>query len=366
MKTDFIQPRFTGDRFEQATLPVDVARDLAAYEVLVVELAKHLYLQDHLDRQRVPKGFSSGFHLHIDRIDPGSAQPMLALVTAGAMALFASGETYFSQARDLISECIAADDAALPARFPKELLSHFNQLGRSLRDGEALELPRAHAVLAVLTPERRKNLVLAADQFYEREVELTGSIAEADWEKSTFRLRLPDSLQTIVPMPHSFHAKAREFGGRTRHQVSVKGIATYDSWDRLQKVVSVDSLEIHKNHFLASKFDELADLKDGWHEGRGVAPDKDRLAAVAEKLTTHYPERLPMPILVPTQDGNLLLEWDAQGEPSLDIVLGDWRAHFHSFGDGHAEVEQEFRLDDEAVWNQLFAFLNEQIKARVA
>lgn len=84
MKTDFAQPRFTGTRFDEHTLPVDVARDLAAYESLIVDLAKHLYLTNHPERQRVPKGFAANFRLDIDRIDPGSAMPNLVVVLSRA------------------------------------------------------------------------------------------------------------------------------------------------------------------------------------------------------------------------------------------------------------------------------------------
>ena len=79
MKTDFIQPRFDGARFAEHTLPVDVARDLAAYETLIVELAKHIYLREHTERERVPRGFASDFHLHIEKIDPGSAWNMAVM-----------------------------------------------------------------------------------------------------------------------------------------------------------------------------------------------------------------------------------------------------------------------------------------------
>jgi S-methylmethionine-dependent homocysteine/selenocysteine methylase len=72
MKTEFIQPRFDGARFAEHTLPLEVAKDLAAYETLVVELAKHLYLQDHPGRQRVPKGFDADFHLHLEKVDDGT------------------------------------------------------------------------------------------------------------------------------------------------------------------------------------------------------------------------------------------------------------------------------------------------------
>ena len=368
MKTPFCQPRFTGQRFDEHTLPVDVARDLAAYEILLVELAKHLYLQDHPDRQRAPKGFASGFRLDIERIDPGSASPLLALVLPGALALAGGGQDYFESARDLIAACVAAPQDRLPDRFPKELLSHFNQFGRSLREGEAMELPltaTANAVsdVARLSPERRKKLVLAANEEYEREISLLGHIEEVDFAKSTFRLKLADGGQAIVPMPDSFQNTARTYGGRSRHQINVVGIGTFDSWDRLQKVVSVDTLEVVKNHVLSTRLDEISMLENGWFEGCGLAPDAEKLADVSGKLIADYPDKLPLPQIVPTQDGNLLLEWQAQGDPSLDIDLTLLQASFHAFGVNDADVERDFMLDA-AGWQSLFVFLTENIEAR--
>jgi len=40
MKADFFQPRFTGSRFEEATIPLEIAKDLVSYETLVIELDK--------------------------------------------------------------------------------------------------------------------------------------------------------------------------------------------------------------------------------------------------------------------------------------------------------------------------------------
>lgn len=366
MKTDFSQPRFTGARFDEHTLPVDVARDLAAYESLIVDLAKHLYLTDHSDRQRVPKGFAANFRLDIDRIDPGSAMPKLVLVLSGALALVGGEQDYFEQARDLVSECIAAPENALPANFPKELLVHFNQLGRSLREGEALELPRQGAESAVLTPDKRKKLVLAADRVYEKEVDLLGTIAEVDFEKSTFRLRLADGGQVVASMPDSFHNKAREHGGKTRHQVALKGVATYDSWDRLQKLVSVESLEVVKNYAIATRMDELAQMQDGWFEGQGIAPDAEKLAIVADRLVADYPEKARLPIVVPTQDGNLLLEWNADGSPSLDIRLDNLQASFHAFGPNGVDIERDFNLTSTLEWQTLFGYLSDNIRTDAA
>ena len=362
MKTPFIQPRFDGPRFDEHTLPVEVARDLAAYETLVVELAKHLYLKDHPERQRVLRGFTAEFNLHLERIDGGSAKPLLALVTAGALALGAGANVYFKRARDLISECIAAPDSQLPNEFPRELLSHFNQVGRSLHSDEKMELSSPGGGVAILTPERRKNLVLAADKVYEREIELSGSIEEADWERSTFRLRLTEATRIVVPMPETFHAQARIYGGRYRHQVTMQGVGAFDSWDRLQKVVAVYSLEVQPDYQIAVRFDELRALEDGWHDHQGMAPDKGKLDQLAPRMIGHYPEKLPVPAMIPTPEGNLLFEWDAPGEPSLDIRLSDLRAEFHAFRPDVADVEQEFNLSLPDEWRRLFGFLTQQIE----
>lgn len=47
MKIEFLQPKFDGARFTEHTLPLEVVRDLAAYEELVTELAKRLFLSEN-------------------------------------------------------------------------------------------------------------------------------------------------------------------------------------------------------------------------------------------------------------------------------------------------------------------------------
>ena len=361
MKDKFVQPRFEGARFEEHTLPLDVAKDLAAYETLVVELAKHLYLRDHPERQRVLKGFAGDFHLHLERVDDGCARPLLSVVTAGALALGAGANTYFERARDLITECIAASDDQLPAEFPRELLAHFNQVGRSLNADERMEIEGAGGKMAVLNPERRKKLVLAADTVYERPIELVGTIIEANWEKSSFQLRQKAGQPAVVPMPESFHTQARTYGGRQRHQITVKGIGAYDSWEVLQKVVSVESLEVQPDYQLANRFDELRALNDGWYDGKGVAPAKSNLDHLAAKLVGHYPERLPLPALVPTPEGNLLFEWDVPGDPSVDVSLSDLKAEFHAFHPVSGDIQREFNLSTPDEWPAFFGFLSQNI-----
>ena len=365
MKSELLQPRFDGTRFSEHTLPLELARDLLAYERLVLDLAKRLFLKDHPERQRVPKGFGADFHLHLERIDDGSARPLLALVAAGSLALGDGSDGYLEKARDLITECIGAASGHLPEDFPSDLLIHFNQIGSSLRSDECMEFPREGGQAAILSPERRKNLVLEAATVYERPIELNGPIVEANWEKSTFQLRLSDGTLVTVPMPEVFHPQARSHGGRLRDHVTVRGTACYDPRDKLQKVVSVDSLEIQRDFHLAARFDELRALEDGWFDGAGIAPDKDALDRIADRLVGHFPEILPYPAIIPTPEGNLLFEWSMEGEPSLDISLSEMTAEFHAFSDGE-DVEESFSLAMPDEWKRLFAALTKNIQHLIA
>lgn len=365
----FAKPKFNGGRFTEHTLPVSVAGDLAAYEALLIDVAKHLYLTDHPERQRVPKGFTD-VHLDIAHIEDGSTIPVLALIPAVAIASQLSlfdGVTdqsrYFARARDLIAECIDAPSSSLPISFPKKALTHFNQLGRSLRADETLELDRVNSTQpAVLTSKKRKELVLAASAVYEREVELSGYIEEADWEKSTVRLHLSDGTQVSLAMTETLREHVRQSGGNKRDCVFVKGVALYDSRERLQRITSIDSAEMVRNYELAATFDNLTQLEDAWFEGTGKAPDSIGLQDIAQIMIQFYPEKLPLPSIVPTQDGNLLFEWQTENMPSVDIDLASKIASFHAFGEQDIDIEQDFSLTSNKNIDEFFAFLSEHIQ----
>lgn len=365
MKTEFLKPRFTGPRFdEHHTLPVEVARDLAAYEELVVELAKRLWLDAHPGRQRVPKRFEQDFSLHLEgMVEDGSARPLLSKVVAGALALLGGDGGCFEQARDLIAECVHANAQGqpLPDNFPKNLLDYFNVFGRSLREGESVELPRAAAGgMAALTPERRKALVLAAEKFYTKEVELSGTIGETDWEKSTFRLRLADgTAMNGVPLPAPFRELARTAGGKERTVAVVKGVGVFDAWEQLLKLSDTHHVEVFPNQALAAQIEELAVLEDGWFEGRGKAPEKEQLAWAADQLVATFPEDLPFPHVGPTPEGGLFLEWIQKAwRISAEILLPGHACELQATNTATGETsDAELNLDEADAWAALYAFV---------
>jgi hypothetical protein len=163
-------------------------------------------------------------------------------------------------------------------------------------------------------------------------------------------------------MPESFYHIARACVGHPRHQISMTGVGTYDSWDRLQKVLSVDTLELSRNYAISAQFDEISQLKHGWFDGAGIAPDPVKLTLISEKFIAEYPDKMALPRITPTQDGNILLEWSADGDPSLDIHLVTLRANFHAFGANGEDIEREFHLENWTDWSALLTFLGETVR----
>jgi hypothetical protein len=360
MTTEFAKPRFTGPRFEEHTLPVEVTVDLAAYKDLIVELAKHLYLADHPERKRVPKRFEESFALHLAQVEGGSARPVLAVVVAAGLALQGGAADYFHQARDLVGDCVAAkaEQASLPARFPKELLAYFNVFGRSLRDGEALELPGTAGGVAELTPARRKALVLDVQRVYSRDVEASGVVAEIDFDGKTFELRREDGTTVLVTMPEIFTEDVRRAGGRDRMQVQVAGVGVFDAYDRLQKLAETQHIEVFPNQMLVTQVEALTLLQDGWCAGEGIAPDKEQLEWAAGKLAETFPEILPFPLVAPTPEGGLFLEWIAGAwRVSCEVLLPEHSAEMQAVNTESGEVhDKTVNLGDAAGWTPLYDF----------
>ena len=113
---------------------------------------------------------------------------------------------------------------------------------------------------------------------------------------------------------------------------------------------------------LKAKFEALSALEDGWFEGRGLAPDKTQLSLIEAMFVAHYPD-LRLPMIVPTPEGNLLLEWDAPGSPSVGLEITVWRAEsrlraeFEVLAPDRNYIAAKFNLKTERDWRAFFDFL---------
>jgi len=62
---EFLKPKLIGPRFEEHAIPLEILKDLAALEEMIIEVAKWKLLQEHPDRKRVPRGFTQGIELRL-------------------------------------------------------------------------------------------------------------------------------------------------------------------------------------------------------------------------------------------------------------------------------------------------------------
>ncbi len=341
-KEPFIQPRFVGPRFDEHTLPLSAAKDLAAYEELVVELAKHLYLNEHSDRQRVPKGFVEGFRLHLQRVDDGSVKPLLALVMAGALVNPLPIE--FSRAKDLINQVIATGETEkLPVSFPKELYSYFNRIGRSLEAGERLEwTPDNPDNPSALTPAKRKRLALAVGATYEAEVDIVGQVFNLNTEKSEGQLRTGENERVSFEYDPPFLVELKKALGNSILYAHIGGVGVFDVNDRIKSIKEIEQLEIVPHYALTSAIDDLNGLENGWLEGHGVAPDPANLARLTEELIDAFPQGIDYPAVVPTEDGNVSLEWiKPSARIELEVNFADGRLELYA-----TDIQTDTFVDD--------------------
>ncbi len=337
---EFLNPRLVGDRFADHAIPLEVLKDLSALEELIVEVAKWHFLQENSERKRIPKGFAEQVSLKITEIGEGSAIPKIVLSIASITnTLFpVDHRDSFEKARESI---IAAVDAAekgesIAGILKDNHLAYFDRIGRSLRSGESLELnyadPSRPARLNKIT---RRNLTLAASsvQEYTDEVNIRGTICEADQRKGRFELQLIDQSVIRAPIQSEHLETILDAFNRYKSgiKVAIDGVGVFDRRSKLVELESVEHISLLDPMDVASRLDEFRTLKNGWFEGKGVAPKSEHLDWLADQFESNYPDNLASPYLYPTAEGGVQAEWSlGTWETTLEIDLLSKKAYWHA------------------------------------
>ncbi len=338
---EFATPVFRGGRFDAGALPLDVLPDLAAYRDLIVDLAKSLFLAREPGRRRVPKGFVESFQIGIRAVNSGSTIAVLerASVQGGMLTLFPK-EDLFDEARNLIEKVVAAagQKGPLPPEFPQHLARRFNQFGRSLRDGESVEL-RGPGATSGPTYDRgaRKWIVVQAEGRYEDSAELTAMVSGGVLDREQITVRLDDGA--LVDGRCSADL-VRQTLALLERRVRVVGLGSFDRNDHLERLLRVDDVApidddeavLGAPSALGAQFADLASLPAGWFETDTPALDRAGLQAVEVFLTAIATSGVPVPHLYPTPDAGVRAEWSLGGweiSATFDLV-GACSAHLHA------------------------------------
>lgn len=311
MKTEFIKPIFIGERFDEHSIPVEVLKDLAAYEGLVVETAKWLYLQENHNRQRVPRGFTDGFALHLSRIDEGSAAAVLDRTSLHSDLFPNEYGEWFDKARDRIIEVIrvAASGQAFDTLLPKSILSLFDKFGRSLREHEKLEFAFGDSTITY-DGKIRKSLVLQTASEYRTEEQLRGAISELDAEKRTLTFKLVNGKKIIgTYAPEVKEQAVTALGAFGEALVLADCVVVRDQKDLIRSIENVSRIEPLDPLDVPARLEALFLLTDGWLDGEGIAPKKNEMDWFSHAWLMYWPSSDALPHVYPTLEGGVQAEW---------------------------------------------------------
>lgn len=356
----FLSPRLVGKRFDQHTLPLELLKDFAALEEMVIEVAKWKFRQAHPDSKRVQRNFSQGLELHLAQVQDGSATAAIVLLTAGLVST--DNAVYFDQAR---VEIVAAIDQAAQGKtpaLPTDLLSYFDRFGRGLRAGEAIEFQTDTHQLVHYTPALRKRLVQCAQvQTWTEELALRGRIPAINQDKPDFLFELRDGTKLTAPLTDQHWAVVLEAvkGYRSGAYVLLQGVVKKDRQDHMQGFESIEHISPLDPLDVTLRLAELAELPAAWLDGKGQALDATQTQWLASAFEENFDTRLPLPHLYPTAEGGVQAEWSIDGwEASLEIDMTSKNAYFQGL---HLHTNQsrdhDLELGQTAGWQQLNAAL---------
>lgn len=320
----FANPAFRGGRFEGNALPVDVLPELSAYREIIIDLARYLFIQDHHERQRVPRGFVDSFRLVLRTVEVGSAIPVLErLVPDNAQVVRLFGDDYFARARNQIENAVRAASArqVLPNDFPRQLIPQFNQFGKSLRGNEYIELrDPEHPVGPRYDRDTRRHLILQYKPEYQASVDVIAEVRGGvlDREQIVFCLADGRIIDAIAP-----ESVVQQVFPIIPSQVRLIGSGIYDQNDRLKSIVHIDELMTGDEMALPTPIDEriaqLGNLGAGWYEPDSVPIDQGLLANFRDFVDRIIADgTISAPFIYPTPDGNLQAEWSF---PSWEVSV---------------------------------------------
>lgn len=350
MNDEFLRPRLVGRRFDEHTLPLDILKDFSALEELLIEVAKRQYLAAHLDRKRTPKGFTKGLELHLTAMENGSSVLVIALVYA---TLFLPADAiYFVQAREKIVNAIAdAEHGRQPSLHP-DLLRYFDRFGRGLHEGESMSFVRENGQTAVLTPATRERLLRASQaEAWTEEVTLKGRIPEIDQADNTFELELRDGTKLKSPLLETHLNVILEAAVDYRNgaTVTIKGVIQKDRADRLKCFESIEHVTLLDSLDIETRMEELAQLEDGWMDGKGLALDRTSLGRLVQAFDECFDRDLPLPYIYPTLDNGVQAEW----------TLGRWEVSLEIAFPGLTAEYQAVHLDTDETREEILTLANE-------
>lgn len=106
---------------------------------------------------------------------------------------------------------------------------------------------------------------------------------------------------------------------------SIQKLSQNKKYNKLMEII------LRNERNLIIPFEELAELKQGWFNGKGQAFQENELKWFGEKFYNSYDPKLPLPRLYPTPNCTIQAEWSTEiYEVSLEINLNEKTSEYQS------------------------------------
>jgi hypothetical protein len=361
-RLDFLKPILHGERFRDHTVPLELLKDFSALEEMLVEIAKWKFMQEHQDRERIQRNFANGIELQLAGVEDGSAKLAIVLAFSSALLFPPDNVKYFEQARSEIVNAIALSASDCPQVLPSRYLSYFDRFGRGLRGGESIDFQHANGTVSLNSAIRKKLVRSAQVNIWTEDKALRAKIPETDLGKNSFEFELSDGTKAKAPLDDKYSDVVLDAQRAYRNGafVLIQGIVQWDRDDHLKGFESIEHVTPLDPLDVTLRLEQMTLLRDGWLDGKGIAPDKDKLTWLAEMFDANFDGNLTLPYLYPTAEGGVQAEWSLNGhEVSLEIDLANKLAEYQALNlKDDACSEFTFALTDQDGWNRL----NEALK----
>ena len=363
--TEFMRVRLSGGRFKEAELPFFILGDLAPLQKMVIDVAKWVFKEKY-ERRRSPSGFDQTY-LKIIGLHSGSSVAEIGIGTTRTILddMPVPNQEHFEKAaRNIVDVIRLAEQGAehLNGHIPARCLGYFNRVGRGLLDNEAMEITTKGQSKARLTQQSREVLVRHSVSEIMRDITIRGVVSEADQKNMMFRLEPIHGAMVHCPFLEQHReividalASYKNYEDLEKVQVRVQVTGMYDRQDRLKHIESVKSVEPLDPLEVDARLDEFRNLRNGWLEDGGVAPDHAGLDWLSGVFERYYPGGLQLPRTYPTVDGGVSLEWSS-GAREIDIEVnlenrtGEWYVFNKDTKSGEEEKKLELDKPDDWKW----------------
>ena len=370
---ELLRPRLHGPRFEDGAVALDFLQDLHALGQLIKEVVKWCYMQDHPQRQRLPRHFIEDVDLKIADIIKGSATPVIRLTTFGPLLsnFPVQHEERFDEAVQCIIRTIDTwqdpPDPLAERLVPPALLTRFKDIGRNLHADEYMELQGVrHPLKAQLDQEARQTLLeRSQEDGFIKGLSIRGNISAVDRSRGSFELHTLHGKKVKGPLTGSYQdiilEALRQYNEGA--PVQIQGPCRFDRQNRnvgfqsIGKVAWLDPLDV------PARLHEFQTLSDGWYEGHGLAPKQKGLDWLSRQFDQYFSPQAPLPYTYPTPEGGVRLEWTlGDANCVLEVDLEDHSGSWLWFDlQSDAEDEASINMEEEEAWTWLATELQSKL-----